>query len=106
MSVIDVVKITNYLEEFRVCMSKDYGKRTDRKNYFPLIGDPCYNYSRLAKEEFFRCPHLSFIFLFFIPHSHKEKRGKTYKEVIKVLTDEAKAALKSSERSDLLKFLK
>ena len=32
-------------------------------HYEPLIGDPCYLYSRLAKTNFFRDEHCAFVFV-------------------------------------------
>jgi hypothetical protein len=50
-----------------------------------LIGDPCYNYSRFAKERFFSNPHASLLFLKSIEHIFEDKEKKYDIDVIKEL---------------------
>ena len=101
----DLIKISDYLMEFSQCMSKDHFIKTGARVYIPLIGDPCYNFSRGAKETFFKKPHLAFLFLFFTPQI-KGKQGQFNKKVVKALIDEARSFLMRSDRVDLLQFLK
>ena len=46
------------------CNVKEYvSKKNPEKKYQPLVGDPCYSYSRLAKETFLRNKYCSFLYL-------------------------------------------
>ena len=63
-------EVEDMIEKFKNCTSKsnDTGRRKKKgkkaaKQYIPLVGDPCYNYSREAKERFFRNGACAFLFL-------------------------------------------
>jgi hypothetical protein len=72
MSIDDRKKINQLIKLIKKCKTWDYIKDMPLKDrlkvYTPLIGDPCYKYSKMAKENFFTNPHLSFLFLKTLPY--------------------------------------
>ncbi len=59
--------------------SKDY-ERSNDKTYNSVVGDPCYRFSKRAKEEYFRNPFLAFLFFIAI-----DKVASILKEELKNL---------------------
>lgn len=54
------------------------------QNYFSLVGDPCYRFSREVKENFFKNLPCAILFKIAVPHLHGFFAGKkaTYKNII------------------------
>ncbi len=90
--------------------SKDY-EGSDSRSYDQLVGDPCYRFSKRAKEEYFKNPFLTYLFSIAIDkaasiHSEdlknvsmdkKLKKGRTVnlKEAIHSLKNDSAVALNS-----------
>jgi hypothetical protein len=72
MAESDRKKVINLIKQIKNCKTWDYIKylpqREQQMQYTPLIGDPCYKYSRMAKELFFSSPHACFLFYITIPY--------------------------------------
>ena len=107
------------IEKFKNCTSKsnDTGRRKKKgkkaaKQYIPLVGDPCYNYSREAKERFFRNGPCAFLFL--LAKDHMETQIRTGKlearssEVLQILDDYCELArqeLNEKKKKEYLRYL-
>lgn len=57
------------MNEFRKCKTRiSIFKQNERKNtqkldYYPLVGDPCYRYSRLTREKFLKNKACAFLMI-------------------------------------------
>ena len=59
------------INNFKKCKSKDHTEEEhglNDENYIPLVGDPCYRYSRQVKERFFNNQACSYLFLKAVPY--------------------------------------
>ena len=75
-------KVIEMIRDFKICSPRSNpvssrNRRRNAKKYVWLVGDPCYNYSREAKEVFFRQAECSFLFLLaktFILEQYKSEK--------------------------------
>jgi hypothetical protein len=69
---IEQKKISRMIKAIQACKTWDHVRKLQPKEllkvYTPLIGDPCYKYSRAAKEKFFSDPHLCYLFIRTFPY--------------------------------------
>ena len=75
---------------------KSVGQDLTEDNYFPIVGDICYRYSREAKERFFEDEGCCFLFLksmsYLQDQAKKEvKKNPNIKEILLGLKEEASA---------------
>ena len=77
-------QIDEMIENFKNCTSKNESKAKKNKKkfkeYIPLVGDPCYNYSREAKERFFKNAECAFLFLLAKEHILKKLNCETFSQ--------------------------
>ena len=69
------LQILDMIQEMAKCQSFPYTKKATIRTHFasedtynPLIGDPCYKFSRKAMKNFFRNIPCSILFLFAVPY--------------------------------------
>jgi len=85
-------------------------KKADKENHYDeLVGDPCYRYTKDAKETFFKDPTLAFIFLEFVRFTGKRLRVKpakrpVFNQILRAFSELAKQTLRASysERPSLV----
>ena len=68
----------DYADRIEKTKSKFYIKNKPefQKEYWELIGNPCYSFSKEAKEKFFEDTMMSFMFLMYVASKGIEKKGE------------------------------
>ena len=66
----DESEIREIISQLKRCKSRQIaegknknGNKSNKIEYFPLVGDPCYKFSRLTKEVFLKNEYCAFLFV-------------------------------------------